>query len=217
MDSQAQDRPGAGGAGFAGLRVIAFESRMAREAAALIERNGGVAIVAPSMRELPLDENPQALEFAERLLGGRIDVVIFLTGVGTRALLRVIETRHPRATIAAALTRVLSVARGPKPVAALREIGLAPTIAIAEPNTWREVLGELAARVNLTGRRVAVQEYGVSNPDLIAGLEARGAEVTERAGLSMDTAARPCAAARRAQGDCGAAQPRSRSSPALTR
>jgi uroporphyrinogen decarboxylase len=177
MDSQAQDRPGAGGAGFAGLRVIAFESRMAREAAALIERNGGVAIVAPSMRELPLDENPQALEFAERLLGGRIDVVIFLTGVGTRALLRVIETRHPRATIAAALTRVLSVARGPKPVAALREIGLAPTIAIAEPNTWREVLGELAARVDLTGKHVAVQEYGVANPDLIAGLEARGAEV----------------------------------------
>ena len=31
--------------------------------------------------------------------------------------------------------------------------------------------------IQLEGKRVAVQEYGVSNPDLIAGLEARGALV----------------------------------------
>ena len=173
----AQDKRSERAGGFAGLRVIAFESRMAAEVATLIERNGGVAIVAPSMREAPLEDNPQALDFAERLLAGRIDVVIFLTGVGTRTLFQVIETRHPRAAIVAALSRIITVARGPKPVAAMRENGLTPSIVIPEPNTWREVLAELASRVELSGKRVATQEYGVPNTDLVAGLEARGAQV----------------------------------------
>ena len=174
---EAQDKPSECAGGFAGLRVVAFESRMAAEVAALIERNHGVAIVAPSMREAPIEDNPQALDFAERLLGGRIEVVIFLTGVGTRALFRAIETRYPRAAITAALSRLVTVARGPKAVAALRENAIAPSIVIPEPNTWREVLTGLASRMELSGKRVAVQEYGVPNPDLIAGLEARGAEV----------------------------------------
>ncbi len=177
MSSRVQHERGESADGFAGLRVVAFESRMAAEVAAMIERNHGVAIVAPSMREAPLEDNPQALDFAERLLGGRIEVVIFLTGVGTRALFRVIETRHPRAAIVAALSSVVTVARGPKPVAALREYAITPSIVIPEPNTWREVLTELALRIGISGKRVAVQEYGVPNADLIAGLEARGAEV----------------------------------------
>jgi uroporphyrinogen decarboxylase len=177
MDSPTEDGRIAGAPGFAGLRVIAFESRMATEVGALIARNGGAAIVAPAMREAPLEENPRALEFAELLLGGRIDVVIFLTGIGARTLFRVIEARHSRAAITAALARTLTVARGPKPVAAMREAGLAPSIVIPEPNTWREVLGELASRVELSGKRVAVQEYGIPNRDLVAGLEARGAQV----------------------------------------
>jgi uroporphyrinogen decarboxylase len=177
MDSQVQDKAGERAGGFAGLRVVAFESRMAAEVATLIERNGGIAIVAPSMREAPLEDNPQALDFAERLLAGRIDVVIFLTGVGTRTLFQVIETRHPRDAIVAALARIITVARGPKPVAAMRENRLTPSIVIPEPNTWREVLAELASRVELSGKRVATQEYGVPNTDLVAGLEARGAQV----------------------------------------
>ena len=60
----------------------------------------------------------------------------------------------------------------------MRELGFEPSIVVPEPNTWREVLSALAARVELKGKRVAVQEYGVSNHELTAGLEARGARVT---------------------------------------
>jgi len=165
-------------AGFNGLRVVAFESRMADETRTLIERLGGRAIIAPSMREVPLEDNHAALDFAARLLAGQIDVVIFMTGVGVRELFNVIETRHPRAAIIAVLAQIVTVARGPKPVAALRTLGLAPSITIPEPNTWREVLAGLAAKVALAGKRVAVQEYGVTNRDLSASLEARGANVT---------------------------------------
>ncbi len=182
--------------GFGGLRVVAFESRMAAEVAAMIERRGGVAIIAPAMREVPLEDNRAALDFAERLLGGEFDVVIFMTGVGTRALFAAMETRHQRVALVSALAAITTVARGPKPIRAMRELGIEPSIVVPEPNTWREVLRALASRVELNGKRVAVQEYGVSNHELTAGLEARGARVTIVPVYQMDTACRSRAAPR---------------------
>jgi uroporphyrinogen-III synthase len=169
---------------FDGLRVLALESRRAAELAKLITTYGGQPIVAPSMREVPLESNTEALAFAQALLAGEFDMVIFLTGVGTRALLSVVETTHKRDEYIAALQRVKVVARGPKPVAALREMGITPAITAPEPNTWHELLralddaGKASLEVSLRGARVAVQEYGVSNPELLAGLNERGAQVT---------------------------------------
>jgi len=170
--------------GFAGLRVLSLESRRAPELAKLITTFGGEPIVAPSMREVPLESNTEALGFAAALIDGKFDMVIFLTGVGTRALLNVVETAHKRDEYIASLQCVKVVARGPKPVAALREIGITPSITAPEPNTWHELLNALddAAKasqaISLQGARVAVQEYGVSNPQLLAGLRERGAQVT---------------------------------------
>lgn len=159
------------------LRVVGFESRRAEEMATLVRRYGGEPLIAPSMREVPLAEQPAALAFARALERGEIDVVILLTGVGTRALADAVGEVLPRGRFAAALERVATVARGPKPVVALRELGLAPTLTIPEPNTWREVLAGLDAHLSVDGRRVAVQEYGAANADLLAGLEVRGAHV----------------------------------------
>jgi uroporphyrinogen-III synthase len=170
--------------GFWGLRVLALESRRAPEIAKLITTYGGEAIVAPSMREVPLESNTEAFAFAAALIDGKFDIVIFLTGVGTRALLNVVEAVHKRDEYIASLQRVKVVARGPKPVAALREIGITPAIIAPEPNTWRELLSALdhaakaSQEIRLQGTRVAIQEYGVSNPQLLAGLRERGAQVT---------------------------------------
>jgi uroporphyrinogen decarboxylase len=162
---------------FAGLRVFAFESRMAAEAASLIERFGGRATVVPAMREVPLQDNHAAFDFAARLLSGQIDLAIFLTGAGVRELFRVTDTCYAREQLIRSLAGVVTVARGPKPVTALRELGLEPTITIPEPNTWREILSSVSRFMQLEGKHVAIQEYGVSNRDFIAGLEARGAQV----------------------------------------
>jgi uroporphyrinogen-III synthase len=108
-------------------------------------------------------------------------MVIFMTGVGTRALARVVATIYPVEKFAEALRRVTVVARGPKPVAALKELGVPITIAVPEPNTWRDllrVLDENSSAAPLSGRRVAVQEYGATNAELLAGLAERGARVT---------------------------------------
>jgi uroporphyrinogen-III synthase len=160
-----------------GLRVLAFESRLATEIAELIRRRGGEPIVAPSMQEVPVSENVAAFNLLHRLEGGTIDVVVLMTGVGLRTLVAAVAPEWPRERVAAALGRVTLVARGPKPVAALRELGRQPNLTAPEPNTWREVLATCDAKLPLAGKRVAVQEYGAPKPELIAGLEARGAAV----------------------------------------
>jgi uroporphyrinogen decarboxylase len=163
---------------FNGLRVVAFESRRAKEIEKLIIYHGGVPLVAPSMREVPLSESTEAMAFAEELFQGKFDVVILLTGVGTRTLADIIATKYPREKFIEALGRVTIVARGPKPVAALREMGLKPHVLVPEPNTWRDILATIDKELPIEGRRVAIQEYGVSNQDLLTGLSERGATVT---------------------------------------
>jgi len=160
---------------FDGLRVLSFESRRAGEMAALIRKQGGDPFVAPSMREVPLESQTEVFGFAAELLRGNFDGVVFLTGVGTRLLWKTMVTRHSEAELKDALKSVTLIVRGPKPSAGLREIGLTPDVAVPEPNTWRELLATMAPR---TEKRLAVQEYGKPNSELMDGLRAQGRELT---------------------------------------
>jgi uroporphyrinogen-III synthase len=166
---------------FNNLRVLTLESRRGSEMATLNSNYGGRPLLAPALREVPLESNPDALAFADGLVRNEFDLVILLTGVGTRALLAVVDTLRDRSSFVAALSRTRVAARGPKPVAVLRELGITPWLTAPEPNTWRELLAALdskAAEQSLQGTRLAVQEYGVSNQQLLEGLRARGARVT---------------------------------------
>jgi uroporphyrinogen-III synthase len=163
------------------LRVLSLESRRGPEMARLIATYGGVATVATSMREVPLETNTKALAFAETLFAGGFDILILLTGVGTRALAKVIETAYPLDSYLVELRKISIVARGPKPLAVLREWNVPVAVTAPEPNTWRELLRALddkAETIALRGSRVALQEYGISSTELIAGLVERGAHVT---------------------------------------
>ena len=166
---------------FNDLRVLALESRHAKEISKLIASYGGVPTVAPAVREVSVDSR-EALEFAEALINGKFDMVIFLTGAGTRALVSVAEAKFARDRLTEALERVVVVARGAKPVSALREFGIRPSVIAPEPNTWREVLraldDEIATTHPIKGLQIAIQEYGVPAPELLAGLRERGANVT---------------------------------------
>jgi uroporphyrinogen-III synthase len=97
-------------------------------------------------------------------------------------LLDIVQRAHgTRKRFVDALSNTMVVARGPKPLAVMRELQVPVWLTAPEPNTWRELLAALDARkaeVSLDGLNVAVQEYGASNPDLLAGLESRGARVT---------------------------------------
>ena len=160
---------------FDGLSILALESRRASEMEKLITNQGGKATVAPSMREVPIESNTEAFAFAAKLFAGEFDMVILLTGVGTRYLDKVLATRYPPEAFAHALRRLTVVCRGPKPLAVCREWDI-PVAAVApEPNTWREVLTAIEHRPE---RHIAVQEYGRTNTELLQALHARGAAVT---------------------------------------
>ncbi len=146
--------------------------------AELIRRFGGEPISAPSMGEAPLDSHDEASVFVDALIDNAFDTVVLLTGVGTRMLVGVADAAGKRDAFVAALGRVTTVARGPKPVAALREVGLKPTHVVPEPNTWQDLLKVVDEHASAADKRVAVQEYGRSNTDLLDALRHRGADVT---------------------------------------
>ena len=100
-------------------------------------------MVAPSLQEIPLENNTDALDFAKDLMAGTIDLLILLTGVGTRTLVNVWETQFSLEAIRQALTKTTLVCRGPKPIAALKELGVPPHVTVSEPNTWRDILDAL--------------------------------------------------------------------------
>lgn len=179
-------------AGFNGLTVVSFESRMAAEMARLIERHSGKSLVTPSLREIPLEDNSAALQFGEQLMRGGFDVLVLMTGAGTTALFEILHSRYTTSAVAAAVKNTVLVARGPKPVAALKALGFQPTLTVPEPNTWMDVVSTLDASRPVKGLRVAVQEYGVTNRDLLEALRQRGAHVTPvpiyRWALPEDTA-----------------------------
>ena len=155
--------------------MLSLESRRASAIEQLIRSQGGVPFVAPSMREVPLADNPQAFEFAESLFRGEFEMIILLTGVGTRLLAATLLKHFPAQNFWESLRSLTVVARGSKPMAVLREFGISAQVMVPEPNTWREILTAIEGRPE---RKIAVQEYGRPATELIEALRARGAEVT---------------------------------------
>src|SRR5438132_1337590 len=105
-----------------GLRVLAFEARRAEELATMLARHGATVTRAPALREAGLPACPEAHELVHELTAGHIWTVILLTGVGTRALAAAVAGACP--DFPHLLARATLIARGPKPLAALRELGV---------------------------------------------------------------------------------------------
>jgi uroporphyrinogen-III synthase len=166
---------------FDGLRVLSLEARRAKEVAKLIRTYSGEPFVVPAMREVPIESNRAALEFSDNLFRGEYDLVVFFTGVGVRALLDIVSTRHDREKFLEALRGVKVAARGPKPQGALRDLKVPVAVSAPEPSTWRELLTALDGyfKDELAQMRVAVQEYGASNPEFLSALTDRCREVTK--------------------------------------
>jgi uroporphyrinogen-III synthase len=161
------------------MRVVCLESRQASAMVRLLERHGLEPISAPSMREVPLTDQAEVFAFGEQLLRGAVDVLLLLTGVGTRLLVESLATRWPQDDVLAAMGRCPLCCRGPKPVAALKQLGLRAALVAPEPNTWEELLGAIDRELadGVAGKRVWVQEYGRPTPQLTTALESRGAHV----------------------------------------
>jgi uroporphyrinogen-III synthase len=165
--------------GFNRLRVLSFESRRAKEISSLIANNGGQPVVAPSTREVSAP-NEDEEKLIRGILQHSFDAIIFMTGVGARALVQAAESFTSRDEFLSALRHIQVIVRGPKPAAAMREFEVPVTLAVPEPNTWREILKALDAKqaeIPLRDRRIAIQEHGEPSSELYSGLRQRGANI----------------------------------------
>lgn len=159
---------------FDGQRVVSLESRRAKEMEMLIVRHGGVPFVAPSVEEQANPDNSTAVRFVSEIEAGRFDALICMTGAAIAFMKEVLDGIVELDRLVSALSSVKIVARGPKPVAVLRPMGVPVAITVPEPNTWKEIVEAVGT---LPERRLAVLEYGRPNFEMNAALEQMGAVV----------------------------------------
>lgn len=156
-----------------GRRIVVPESRELDLFAAMLERQGAETMRCPLIAIQDVAEAAPVEAWLRRLADGRYDDVILMTGEGVTRLLGFAERADLRAAALAGLAKARRVTRGPKPVRALRAVGLTSDIA-AEPPTTDGIVAALGA-LDLGGRRVGVQLYPGADPKLMAFLDRAGA------------------------------------------
>lgn len=163
-----------------GKKVVVFESRFPRELAGLLERRGAVVVCAPSIREVAAPDSPSVIGFVRGVADGDLDGVVFLTGVGCRICFESAEALGLSKEFRQGLSGMVSVCRGPKPVAVLRRAGLEPTAVAPEPHTTEQLVGLLQEmRSKFESKRVALQHYGEDNVRVRQALESMGCTVSD--------------------------------------
>ena len=158
--------------------VAILETRTGAHLGELIARRGGIPMLAPALEEQP-DVDPQAVvSLLEQWRIVPFTIVIFQTGVGTRALFQATDAAGLTEEFLGHLSKCTVVVRGPKPVGELNARAVRIDLRAASPFTTETVVAALAP-LPMQGTRVLVQRYGAANQALCAALAARGAAVQE--------------------------------------
>lgn len=156
-----------------GRTIALAEGRQLEELAQLLEKEGATALRCPMVSMLDAPDEAPILAWLDRLIAGKFDYVILLTGEGLRRLLGFAERAGKRQAVIDAVSRIKTITRGPKPVRALKEVGLSPTL-VAEIPTTAGVIASLKSQ-ELSGQAIGVQLYSPANPPLLDFLQAAGA------------------------------------------
>jgi uroporphyrinogen-III synthase len=158
-----------------GRRMALAEGRQLVELAQLLEAEGAIPVRCPLLSILDNPDAEPVLAWLRDLCAGHFGYVVLMTGEALRRLLGFAARDGLRDQVIAALGRTRTVTRGPKPVRALKEIGLAPTTVAAAPTT-DGVIATLRHEP-LSGQTVGVTLYGAPNPPLEQFLAQSGATV----------------------------------------
>jgi uroporphyrinogen-III synthase len=156
-----------------GRTVALAEGRQLEELAQMLEAEGATVVRCPLVSILDAPDPKPVVAWLRELVSGRFAYVILMTGEGVRRLLSVAERVGLREAVIAALARTRTVTRGPKPVRALKEVGLAPREVARTPTT--EGVIETLRHHDLSGLAIGVQMYSEDNPPLMEFLRAAGA------------------------------------------
>ncbi|MCE9531207.1 MAG: uroporphyrinogen-III synthase [Planctomycetes bacterium] len=156
-----------------GRTIALAEGRQIEELAEMLEKDGAAILRCPMLSILDHPNSNAVTAWLRELIAGRFSHVILLTGEGLRRLLACAEREEIREPFIGALRRVRIITRGPKPVQALKAIGLAPTRIASAPTTDGVIV--TLAQESLSGAEVGVQFYCETNPPLTDYLASVGA------------------------------------------
>lgn len=155
--------------------VALAEGRQLEELAQMLEKEGGRTLRCPMVSILDAPDPAPVIAWLQRLLAGRFAYVVLLTGEGLRRLAALAQREGLHSEMVRALGQTRTVTRGPKPVRALKELGLCPS-KVADVPTTDGVIAALCPEP-LPGKTIGVQLYSASNPPLTEFLERAGAVV----------------------------------------
>ena len=149
-------------------KVIAYlEARMRSEMGSLIERHGGVPYAAPVLQEKYLTGSPEIRQLVEDVCQDRLDVVVLLTGVGTRALVEAADSMGLKDRFLASLNQRTIIARSPKPARVLRQHNIHIDLMPPEPYTSQDLISALGPNaLNPSAQTHRSQRQGHCGPGL---------------------------------------------------
>ncbi len=158
--------------------VAILEARTGAHLAELISRQGAVPLLAPALEELPDIEPAELAALLADWSANPFQMMIFQTGVGTRALFQATDSLGSTPRLLDLLCNATVVVRGPKPTGELNARGVRIDVRAPSPFTSETVIAAIGG-LTIDGARIVVQRYGEANPRLSEALESRGASVQE--------------------------------------
>src|ERR1051325_2519049 len=134
-----------------GITIAIPESRYRDEFATLFERAGARVKLCPLMTEKILEDRSSTRAFIDSAIAASFDIVIFMTGIGTKLIMSEAESLGHRDALLAALARAVVVSRGSKATAALRASDV--RIDMIPQSASSEGIIELLSAVDIAGKR----------------------------------------------------------------
>jgi uroporphyrinogen-III synthase len=158
-----------------GQVVALAEGRQLEELALMLENEGAKVIRCPMVSTLDAPDSLAVRVWLEELMANRFSLVVLYTGEGVRRLAAFAEREGMWDAFVNALGRTKTITRGPKPVRALKELGLAPTMMSSLPTT--DGLIATLSKEPLNGLTVGVQLFSDAPIALLPFLDQASAVV----------------------------------------
>ncbi|WP_424631479.1 uroporphyrinogen-III synthase [Bradyrhizobium sp. SYSU BS000235] len=159
-----------------GYRILILETREEAQFSRLLQDQGASVLQCPmfAIHDAP---DPAPIEtWIRQCIARPFDDLVLMTGEGLRRLMKVARRMQADEDFIAAIGKARTFARGPKPVRALREIGLEAQVVTETPTS--EGMADMLSRHALKDHRIGLQLYpDKDHHKLIAAITSRGATV----------------------------------------
>jgi uroporphyrinogen-III synthase len=157
-----------------GRRVALLETREMDRLAAMLRDEGADVVACPAVAIADPADMAPVTAWLGRFMAKPFDDLILLTGEGLYRLHDYARRIAVEPAFLAALGQTRTISRGPKPVRALRALGLQPQLRAEQPTTDGVIA--LLRGLDLVGLRIGVQLYpGMTDNRLVDFVAAAGA------------------------------------------